>query len=124
MSTSIVGLSNYVVATKRRLVDHFGLKHPMAAQLIESNKVFIVGNYRRGIASDRTARMLFDRTQSVRENPISNNEIFIWSGVAMAVGLGLYFLTKKPSQQPKPSEFVFAVDNTISKPIGPFGIEA
>lgn len=131
---SLVDFSHYILATKNRLVTHFGMKHVDAVNMVELHKSFIYSSYQRDLPSDRTARIMVEQlltstnqNEVVRENPISPTirSYLILSAVATLAGLGIYYLTKKPEPQPVVTPIIpaiFTIPQNV-QPIGPIGIE-
>jgi hypothetical protein len=94
--------SHYVVATKKRLIAHFGMSPHDADVAVNDYKVQLKSWYKRGVASDKAARMIADRKSeqaAYRENPLPTP--VLWAAAAAMASIGVYFIARSfPVAQP------------------------
>ena len=96
---SLVELSMYTLAIKKRLMNHFGLRPMVAMRLVDEQRGRVLAWFKRGTAADKAARILADERSEARlENPVSVERALLWTGAIGATALGVFFIAKALSQ--------------------------
>ena len=121
---SLTEFAHYVVAVQKRLTYHFGVSPYRARVFVDKNQGPLFKWYKNNTAADTAARILVDRSDLAKENPLPDSTM-LWFGAVVAGAVGAYFVSKAvtssvPSDQtvqPPP------VTNTGSlNSIGPIGV--
>jgi hypothetical protein len=123
----LADFSSYIVAVKKRMINHFGIRPTAAAAVVDSSHRQLKSWFRKGVAADTAARYLDTAGFAYAHNPISH-ETWLWLAAAGSAALGVVFLAQSTSlvNAPAPVETTppaLPAGSSTEDSLGPLGAQ-
>ena len=119
--------AHYIVAVKKRMINHFGIRPTAAAAVVDSSKRQLQKWFTSGVPADTAARYLDTAGFAYAHNPISH-ETWLWLAAAGSAALGVAFLAQSTSlvNAPTPVETTppaLPAGSSTQESLGPLGAQ-
>jgi hypothetical protein len=123
--------AHYIVAVKKRMVNHFGIRATAAAAVVNNSKWQLQKWFVSGVPADTAARYLDTAGFAYAHNPIANpisHETWLWLAAAGSAALGVAFLAQSTSlvNAPTPVETTppaLPAGSSNQETLGPLGAQ-